>query len=368
MWFYTIFSLLLGQRAGISSKLDFGSDSGSVGVVSGLKGTNGFAALSQRSNVIKLDEQPSLDGIGVVCVSGTCNSTKTTTIDSKEGVLTDVTVHVQTKVDLSAKNDSAKKTEDTSDVPIVVGYGGSNKPSTQSVQTINTSGPLPINPPFNTGSSILDGPTISTSGVGNRPLFGSSHIADTPVVVNLEDAFPETRRRIDSNPVYVATPNTFVGFNSGRPSSRPHYVDPKDENVRYDTNNAIEVPLPYLGPSFNSHYFGESPPPQLLWHPKGRPVYNPLEFKEVYRTSWSTPTWQSRSYQPNSIGNGRPLYQEFTTHVTPDGKICSCQSENHHQPNPALRWYPTAALRTGKSHKISYNHQAHIDDKLAPLN
>lgn len=278
------------SSVGISSKLDFGSDDAHPGTLTIKK--------EGESQYRIVDEKKSnFDGIGVVCVSGICNKTDS----NAGGVSTDVLVHVKTNVNISGNNSSSK--EEVPDVPVVVGYGSSG------VHSIVNEGNY--NPPPPTYSSTFE---YNTPEVNSRPEF------------------------VPLQPEIITIPSS--SFRPSRPAYRSK-TDPRNyKNAGFQPNN-VQVQIPHR-PYFINHYFGEHPPPQLVWYPSGRSSYNPLEFK---RTSRPNPNWSDiRSFTTNQIPN-------------PTGTTCTCLNDG---PN----YYPT----TQHYHVQKRTTAIQVDDKLAPLN
>lgn len=240
--------------------------------------------------------------IGIVCTSQACNKTTTKT----EGISTDVLVHVKTNVNVAVPNTTK---EDVPDIPIVLGYGG-----------LSSQNPTP-------------------SGYPTNP-----RVADNPVFNNENNHF------VPSNPETIPLPQPSYNFKPSRPTAHhPRYNTRNYKNVGFQTNG-IQIQIPHL-PNFNNHYFGENPPPQLVWYPKGNPSFNPLEFKRVHRPSSNPLSWNYNRIQPSSPGY--PKYD-----VTSAATTCTCQTNG-------LNRYPTLT----PSWQVSSNaHESHIDDKLAPLN
>ncbi|CAH0561916.1 unnamed protein product [Brassicogethes aeneus] len=112
IWLHSL--LYLGDSIGISGKLDF-DDKPSIVKTPRLRDSLSYKTLKTYEKSGSSD----FDDIGVVCVSGGCNTTKHGA--NKDSVETDVVVHVKTRVEL--KN---PKIDDTPDIPVVTGYKGTN--------------------------------------------------------------------------------------------------------------------------------------------------------------------------------------------------------------------------------------------------
>ncbi|GLV43128.1 hypothetical protein CBL_14193 [Carabus blaptoides fortunei] len=170
--------IIAGQNAGISGKLDFGTSESTTSSYDSSLSTSlvkALVSLRQSSGppksllasnldinpisfksitpLAKLTEQKSDFGnLGIVCVDGSCNTTQTKTAQSDDKVKTDVLVQVVTS--LQGKENKSINTADTDqDVPIVIGYAGTN------IQ----------NPNLQSASRRLDGRddvTIQTNPVG----------------------------------------------------------------------------------------------------------------------------------------------------------------------------------------------------------
>lgn len=249
------------------------------------------------------DKYNDFDSIGVVCTSQSCNKTTAKT----EGISTDVLVHVKTNVNLAAPNTTK---EDVPDIPIVLGYGG-----------LSSQNPTP-------------------GGYPRNPVVAEND----PVLNNENGAF------IPSNPTIVPLPQPSYNFKASRPAVYHHRHDTRNYKHVGFQPNGIQIQIPHL-PYFNNHYFGENPPPQLVWYPKGNPSFNPLEFKRVPRPSSTPLSWNYNRIRPSS-----PEYPKYD--VSSAATTCTCQTNG-------LNRYPTLS----PSWQVSSNaHESHIDDKLAPLN
>lgn len=269
----------------------------------------------------KSNENEKLEEVAVVCVSGGCNTTQINSDSNKDGITADVVVHVKTKVDPGSTKNESK--EVVADVPVVVGYGGTN-----GVASTNINQRPPTNP-----NSILH-TTVDTN----------------PVLVPTKDSYPRTNypgsgRRIGQTNVF--NPYNVPFRTNTRPPVyvQPNYNGRNYKNVRYDSNNAIEVQIPYFEPSFNKHYFREYTPPQFVWHPKVNQGYNPVAFKPINKANWDPLGWNLR----------RPNYMYETVSTT-----CSCPV--HRNPD---NWQ-IRSLHARNVENVKSN--AHIDDKIAPLN
>lgn len=278
---------------GISSKLDFGSDN--AGTKQIIIKDDG----SSQYKVVNEEKKADFDGIGVVCVSGNCNKT---TAESN-GVSTDVLVHVKTNVGVTAKNNTKEDLPDVADVPVVVGYGSS------SVQTI----------PNNDGILNQISPTY-----------------------NYDLNPPEAHRRTEFVPLQpdIIIPEINTNFRPSRPLYHPK-TDPRNyKNVGFDENN-VQIQVPHR-PYFVNHYFGEHPPPQLVWYPNGpSQSYNPLEFKRARRPLASGINWNNiRSHTANQISH-------------PAGTTCTCY-------NDGSSYYPSTPVY----HIRKRTAESRIGDKL----
>lgn len=280
--------LLLVYSIGISSKLDFGNDN---------EKPKSFVIKedgSSRYKIVENERKSDFDSIGVVCVSGNCNKTND---ESNGGVSTDVVVHVRTNVNISGTNNTK---EEVPDVPVVAGYG--------------------------------------SSGVHNIV----NNDFDRPTTYNTRPEVMTTPQFVPINPEIINIPSPSVNYRHNRPVYHPR-TDPRNhKNVGFQSNN-VEIQIPHR-PHYINHYYGEHPPPQLIWYQNGRSTYNPLEFKRLN-------TVQSNGFNWNNIRSLTTNQLPITTRTT-----CTC--------NDGTTYYPT----TQQYHVHKRTTDIQIDDKLNPLN
>lgn len=276
--------MFLVHTIGISSKLDFGSDNDEPKTII-IKGDG-----SSQYKVIKEETKTNFDDIGVICVSGDCKKTDT----NPSVVSTDVVVHVRNNVNVSGINNT--KEEETPDVPVVAGYG------TSGVHSI-----------VNNDVNLHHPPST----------YPSTYNYNTPEFIPLQ-------------PEIITIPSRNYRRN------RPIYhskTDPRNyKNVGFQTNN-VEIQVPHR-PYYANHYFGEHPPPQLVWYTNGRSTYNPLEFKRTQPEASNAFFWN----------NVRSL---TTNQPHPVGTTCTCTDGS--------TYYPT----THPQHVHKRTTDIQVDDKLS---
>lgn len=270
------------------------------------------------------------DNIGIVCVSGGCNTTKIKP-DKNDTVQTDVIVHVQTKIDLNqnkSKEIISDRVEDAGDVPIVVGYGGT-KSETLVPQTL-----------------------IVPDKDNSEPILPSTNIdLEPPLINSRSDTF-------EPNNIYLPPSNgdgvdikikTMPAITVTMSTDNNNFV----KDVRYKTNG-IELRVPYFEPTYNKHYFGEQQP-QFVWYTRKQTNFNPVEFRNVQKSAWNPSIWNVRT----------PIYHKHTTTTanTATAKSCSCKNQGNEGITTNLNWYPNINRRISPNDPGSQ-----INDKLAPLN
>lgn len=306
----------VGDGLGISSKLDFGESQSPK-----LVGTSTqYRSISVPYRAQKKEEPKSDDfeDIGVVCVSGEgCNAT-TKINKSEDSIQTDVVVHVKTNVNVNQRN-KTNFVDDTPDVPIVVGTdsGADNSRVPQTRPLVVTS----------LDDSILsDGLSLSspTSSINSRPAFDTQALHSKNVYLENSD-LPTGDLRVN---IKTLTPVTLAD-------------DGRSLTNAWQRTNGIELSVPRFEQSYHSHYFGENPPPQLVWYPK--------------RSGLS-------SFDYKSKGVSKPAFFSVGALTTPShkhqgsGSTCSCKNEA----SRGLQWYPARRTYTDAG--------SQINDKLAPLN
>ncbi|XP_044256995.1 uncharacterized protein LOC123006523 [Tribolium madens] len=263
------------SATGISSKLDFGDQPKLIA------DSNSRSHKPIINDKIKLTYKVGENG--VVCRSGeNCNNVKVDKSD--ESINTDVVVEIKTKVGVIKNN----KTEDVDDVPIIVGkldsFGDRNEP-----KPLDAS-PVPITPTFN---------------------------AFPPQSLYLENAnkeynFPLTLTQTQNN----------IRDEQAIPNTR---INAKEETI---------LRIPHFDQIYHSHYFGENPPPQLIWYPKSYGIAN---------------------FDPK-LGT---VFKPSTGERPATGFTCTFKTEA----TKGLKWYPSR----GRVY-TSGDPGSQINDKLAPLN
>ncbi|EFA11280.1 hypothetical protein TcasGA2_TC010815 [Tribolium castaneum] len=192
---------------------------------------------------------------------------------TEETINTDVVVEIKTKVGVVQNN----KTDDVDDVPVIVG-----KPDNFDDKALSTS-PAPFTPTYN---------------------------AFPPQSLYLENAnrkynFPVTQSRNNI----------------------------RDEEIIPSAKEDTILRIPHFDQIYHSHYFGENPPPQLIWYPKSYGIAN---FDHKLGTVFKPSTGE------------RPV----------TGFTCTYKTEA----TKGLKWYPSR----GRVHTPG-DPGSQINDKLAPL-
>lgn len=338
-----------------------------------------------------------------MCTSGGCNTTESGDSNNEDNIQTDILVHVQTKVDY--KHNKTEPVGETPDIPIVVGYGGSQLDATVDDDNSRSLGPqsifvpnVPDIPNYMTISNInsnfdpsssqtpsrVDSISTKFGGFDSSARSGAFYPTSSPLASRIDtfggsfdDSIPSIKSvsgfyatktspiasRVDyigrtfdkldpvaKTGIYTAQGDPEVNINIKPGSSVSINPSEIDKDVKYN-ENGIEIKIPYFDPSHHSHYYGENPPPQYVWHSKQPNGFNPVEFKTV-KSTWTPSVW-NRKVVPHrhgtTIGEGRVK--------------CSCKEERQ-DTSTGLRWYPGANNRVP-----SFNDPgSQINDKLAPLN
>ncbi|CAG9759968.1 unnamed protein product [Ceutorhynchus assimilis] len=336
-----------------SGKLDFGSSEETI----------------QPRNV-KLDSMRNTDSSGsasdktksVVCGTGGCNATQIT----NNTIETEVLIHVQTKVNLN--HDEKKKfMENSSDVPIVVGYKGSN----------------PNRKPFDIGY----GNDIPSREYGDYPPYFRPTYTNPPINIgpsfNQRNGFDNYGFSTFRPPIgrnyygFPGSSTTFAGGFYGSTTHRPldlHYgyaeSPPNLNRPRHYNNNRVELQVPHFEHGYNKHYFREEPPPHNILLDRGN-AYNPVEFRP---TSWTpSSSWGGRNYKfefsDHRRNYGNPSNENQLpgqlVHHDNHGVDCSCRNSNAAIPHQDLNIYAASSLNP----RIAVpDKKITIDNKLAPLN
>ncbi|XP_018578430.1 uncharacterized protein LOC108916614 [Anoplophora glabripennis] len=386
---------------GIDGKLDFGtSHSSTSSLRNGDKDRNTFTPFKYSKTIKSNDD---FENIGVVCTSTGCNASESTSSTKNEdGIQTDVLVHIQTKVDFKQnKTESTDSIGETPDIPIVVGYGGSQLDSTVDDDNGRSVGPQSIfvpdtpgvpnyksisnfdskfKPPSSLTPTIVSqvGPVSTTfdgldssvgpgSFYGNNPPSVGSRIdgfGNSFDNLNPPDGFYVTKSspgasRVDYisrsfdklDPAAKAGFYPLTGNSEGfKPLSSVSGGSEGNKDIKYK-ENGIEIKIPYFDPSYHNHYYGENPPPQYVWYSKRPNGFNPVEFKTI-KSTWTPSLW-NRKVVPHRHGST----------IGGEGVKCTCKEE-HPEAGNGLRWYPDVERKVP-----SFNDPgSQINDKLAPLN
>lgn len=401
---YTFY--FLANAIEIDGKLDFGGSHSSTSSFrsDSRDSKNAFTPFKYSKTVKASDD---FENIGVVCTSSGCNTTESSgNNNSEDHIQTDILVHVQTKVDY--KHNKSETVGETPDVPIVVGYGGSQLdatvdddnnrslgsqsifvpnvpeiPNYMSISNINSK----YNPSSSQTPSIISGVgsvsgelggldssgrsgtfyPISPPAASRIDNFGGSfdnlnpsiksisgfYVTNTSPVASRVDYIGRTFDNLDpavKTGIYNVKGDPEVNINIKPVSSVPINPSESDRDIKYK-DNGIEIKIPHFDPSHHSHYYGENPPPQYVWYSKKNNGFNPVEFKTV-KSTWTPSVW-NRKAVPHRHG----------TTIGEGGVKCTCK-EDRHDTSTGLRWYP------GVDNKVpSFNDPgSQINDKLAPLN
>ncbi|XP_076262474.1 uncharacterized protein LOC143197723 [Rhynchophorus ferrugineus] len=222
-----------------------------------------------------VNDQPDVTKLRFLCNTGGCNST-----DNSHSIQTEVLVHVKTKV-YPNRTESSEKS--TSDVPILVGFRGSQLDETRNEEQ------------FRSSASYLENEMISRDD--------SIRHTDTDFTYKKVPILPNRR---DGNYYFQPHFNRF----------RPMIYDNTPQRVpgRFSGND-LEQPLPHFEHTYNRHYFGEAPPPQSLPYPKTLP-HNPVAFNGISRSQWRP------RYRPNKYG----FDNHFGPHAT--NSKCTCEEQS----------------------------------------
>lgn len=389
-----------------SDKLDFGDTPHQASLIRSEK-----KLPLKVTRIVDAITSPS-EKISVSCGPTGCNTTNN---NNNSSVETEVVVHVKTNVNLDKVKDKIDL-EDVSDVPIVVGYKGSapdetpdeeqfrSYPSTTnqnygisdrsdqfSRNDFNSLRPLYTsvsnaeeygrhglysNSPYGYGSSTF---RPSTSG------YSKSVYSTTPTTFGyygptsssrIPNSYyePSTPRSVEINGISSSPLSTTIPELLNRENSIPELLN----RGNYDYNNFRqsngEHHIPYFQHTYNSHYFGEEPPPHVLFNPKSN-TYNPVEFRDIPKNKWRPSVFNGRpnKYAFNNEGSNfinpythnhnRRIPYTPVVHQRIGEPGCSCReqrTDDHSNPYAA----------ESASHHISVNKDpgATIDDKLAPLN
>lgn len=277
------------KTTGISSKLDFDDFNSSPKIVASSY-EKPFSTLHKSIKNEKVKVAYKLEDIGVY--QGEKKDNKTQGNKSGDTIKTDVLVQINTKVDIATNNKTHFVDNSSDDVPIIIGkpdsnFDGRTRPTT-----------------FIADSSV---PSINPSIGPTDNLFPSQslHLQNVQPTYN----FPLTRSQNDIN---------------GK--SRDEIIITNAKNKE----NRIQLRTPHFGQVYNRYYFGENPPPQLIWYPQSYEISN----------------------------TGRKLDPMFRPSTVQRPSI-TCTYKNG--PTTGLTWYPKKPI-------YSEDPGRQINDKLAPLN
>lgn len=168
------------------------------------------------------------------------------------------------------------------------------------------------------------------------------------VVTNVKDINNKTTAVADGNDVPIVVGYAGTGIkNSEVDSAINRRVDGsgevmiqsgtagKENNPNYNVyqigreNDIGQHQVPYFNPGFNTHYFGEQPPPHFVWYRRRNnygSVHNPQAF---YGTN--------RPYKP--YNHWQIKYPTATTQAAPptswSSTACDCSNQNQ------AKWYPS---------------------------
>lgn len=337
--------LITGCAVGIDSKLDFGSESshpsftGESIAHKNIQPSNNILKTISLIDPLESDTKPKLS-----CGEGGCNKTQSYEA-GKDHIKTDVLIQIETQVDLSRQKESEDATMNVPDIPVIVGYKGARLDT-----TINDNIQGQITKP-----SILPSthPFVDNTNFGNR-----RHYYAVPAVRRYNNVAPDGHHNPNVAP--------FTGYGSPyhgtslyktdnnvdiKPIAPNSIISTSDDDEMYPIhikykNNGTRITVPYFHPSFHSHYFGESPPPQHVWYPKFSPSINNVEFK-TNRPSWTPSDWY------------KPYHHSHKFMSNDEVRNCFCETGLN---GMALGWYPSVRRSINADSKMK------IDDKLAPLN
>nr|XP_023016066.1 uncharacterized protein LOC111505483 [Leptinotarsa decemlineata] len=390
------FAVSCSNSIGIDDKLDFGNTRSHPSFRNSETGRRNSYELpaKHRAVVAKVETNDNFDQLGIVCIEGGCNKTELSN-DSRNTVKTDVLVHIETKVDLNQNKTGS--VGETPDVPVVIGYKGANFDNTNNNEPGLNNRPIPTFTPqssyepkhFSVGTDLNRQHTVQTYGQSYQPVYyqnGASfnkppsrsmyeHVYSPktqsyyPVTNPLIAPPLATNRRTDSEG-YIPPLQSHDMFNMNPqvniniktlPPVAVGISDNTQSNVvetQY-MSNGIELTVPYFEPSHHSHYFGEHPPPQVIYSDKKSSNFNPVEFK-LNRPTWNPSTW----------------YNQVSSHihsVTPQGQNVKCVCQNGYV-QPGMNWYSDTNRRvSGGTPGLGFMDKkgdpgSQINDKLAPLN
>lgn len=333
------------STVGIDDKLDFGHGASNPSFARGrVNQRDRFLPVKYSKHNRQDERSDNFENIGVVCVSGGCNVTKPSD-GSTDKAAADVIVKVETRVNLS-ENRTKQEVGETPDIPVVMGYGGTQLENSGADGTVTPNYKAIYSPNPNT----VHIPTFNPVFPNNRrasympssfvPIFNhypSHSMADFP------RNYHTYQGSGSNNNAPTITTNSFssVEPNLINIKTIPIFGNNEVKSADY-SKNMVGVIVPYFEPSHHSHYYGENPP-QYIHYPKQNSFYNPVEFKTV-RTTWS----------PSLLYNNIPhnLYS-----ATEDNDVkCTCQK------GAGMTWSPNH----NRKH-FNVNPVAQVDDKLAPL-
>lgn len=331
---------------------------------------NPGSSSSVKYKTIKSNDD--LDSIGIVCVSGAgCNTTKTNNGNKNANgtIQTDIVVHVETKVDLKDNNkfnSNSKSTTnapigDLPDVPVVVGYKGTELDRTTSdpsSRSFNPSPPIVI--------SDLD-PLLSTTKYMKPSSFSFQSSVQSRIDSSAANDFFYPPSTLSATSPIDSKVN--ININAPPSASVALSANNNDKNYKYGYNsNGIELRTAYLQPSsFSNHYFSENIPHQYLFYPKkpsSSSLFNPVEFKHQSAGAGHKSLWNYAYYPYNFEQNN---YNHRHTSTT----VCSCKVgkgiNTTPPPLPGTAAWHRQNNGYGNSVRRNFNNPgSQINDKLAP--
>ncbi|XP_063928673.1 uncharacterized protein LOC135141473 [Zophobas morio] len=287
----------------ISSKLDFDGPKSSSRLIEGI---------NKRKPLVYRNREKENDGtnnkVEIICASTDgCNTTESIKTQSKDSIETDVVVHVKTNVAIN-NNKTDSFVDDTPDIPVIVGSSDPNHSHNYNQ----------YNHPLTTTERVLSiNPVVPVSSVHY------SHQPHTPSTLTSTSIYNQRNYPSADHHIKIGS----LTFDNTARSG----VD--------NTANNVEIHVPYFESTYHNHYFGENPPPQVVWYSKS-----------------ATPGYGSKATIKPAFWSGRDLNPTTQKFAGTSSTGCSCK--NH--VNTGLQWYPARRV-----YNVDPGRQ--IDDKLAPL-
>lgn len=219
------------------------------------------------------------------------------------------------------------------------------------------------------GVVCIDGRCNSTE-LNNQAQKQASDSLSTDVIVqvvtNVKDINNKTSAAADDNDVPVVVGYAGTGIkNSEVDSAINRRVDGtgevtfqtgttgKENNPNYNVyqlgreNDIGQHQVPYFNPGFNTHYFGEQPPPHFVWYRRRNDYGNARNPQAFYGAN--------RPYKP--YNNWQIKYSTATPVASPTGWTsttgCDCSNQG--------KWYPSFGPNQPTP-------SAPVNNKMAPLN